>query len=257
MDIHQNARLTPYSREQLAKFVLSQVSGKTARKWGRRYQTENRAGMADRSSRPHRLWRPTSPAVVAQVEHLRRQRFHGDSHRPANRTQPCHRQPHSVPPGHCSPARPRTRSPHHPLRTRRARRPASPRYQAAGPLPRCRLSSRWSSSRRQPGRWLGPRSRRHRRSLPHCLRPHPPRPDRPTTATATARVPLPWPVSNCSYATTSLALTLRVPMARPSASSRPPCASGLMPRLIPTPMCAMPNCRAGCITTTGTAPMLV
>src|SRR5271165_5126658 len=89
MDIHQNARLTPYSREQLAKSVLFQgrtlnsaaaefkVSGKTARKWVRRYQTENRAGLADRSSRPHRLWRPTSPAVVAQVEHLRRQRFTG------------------------------------------------------------------------------------------------------------------------------------------------------------------------------------
>ncbi len=89
MDIHQNARLTPYSREHLAKFVLFQgrtlnsaaaefkVSGKTARKWVRRYQAENRAGMADRSSRPHRLRQPTSPALVQQVEQLRRQRFTG------------------------------------------------------------------------------------------------------------------------------------------------------------------------------------
>src|SRR5271166_373777 len=67
MDIHQNARLTPYSREQLAKSVLFQgrtlnsaaaefkVSGKTARKWVRRYRAENRAGMADRSSWVRRL----------------------------------------------------------------------------------------------------------------------------------------------------------------------------------------------------------
>ena len=89
MDIHQNARLTPYSREQLAKCVLFQgrtlnsaaaefkVSGKTARKWIRRYQAEGHAGMADRSSRPQRLRQPTSPALLAQVEQLRRQRFTG------------------------------------------------------------------------------------------------------------------------------------------------------------------------------------
>jgi transposase InsO family protein len=89
MDIHQNARLTPYSREQLAKSVLLQgrtlnsaaaefkVSSKTARKWVRRYQAESRDGMPDRSSRPHRLRRPTSPAVVERVEQLRRQRFTG------------------------------------------------------------------------------------------------------------------------------------------------------------------------------------
>ena len=79
MDIHQNARLTPYSREQLAKFILFQgrtlnsaaaefkVSGKTARKWVRRYQSENRAGMADRSSRPHRLRRPTEEKEPQQT----------------------------------------------------------------------------------------------------------------------------------------------------------------------------------------------
>jgi len=89
MDIHQNARLTPYSREQLAQSVLFQgrtlnsaaaefkVSRKTARKWVRRYQAENRDGMFDRSSRPHRLRRPTSPAQVQQIEQLRRQRFTG------------------------------------------------------------------------------------------------------------------------------------------------------------------------------------
>jgi transposase InsO family protein len=89
MDIHQNARLTPYSREQLAKFVLLQgrtlnsaaaefkVTPKTARKWVRRYQSEPHLGMADRSSRPHRLRQPTSPAQVERVEQLRRQRFTG------------------------------------------------------------------------------------------------------------------------------------------------------------------------------------
>ena len=89
MDIHQNARLTPYSREQLAKSVLHQgrtlnsaaaefkVSVPTARKWVRRYQTLGSLGLRDRSSRPHRLRRPTSPERVSQVEQLRRQRWTG------------------------------------------------------------------------------------------------------------------------------------------------------------------------------------
>jgi transposase InsO family protein len=89
MDIHQNARLTLYSREQLAKSVLHQgktlnsaaaefkVCAKTARKWVRRYQTSGRLGLGDRSSRPHRLRQPTSPELVSQVEQLRRQRWTG------------------------------------------------------------------------------------------------------------------------------------------------------------------------------------
>jgi transposase InsO family protein len=87
MDIHQNARLTLYSREQLALAVLQQgmtwnaaaaafhISVKTVRKWVRRYQESGRAGLADRSSRPRRLRRPTPPERVAQVAQLRRQRW--------------------------------------------------------------------------------------------------------------------------------------------------------------------------------------
>jgi transposase-like protein len=64
MDIHQNARLTPFSREALAQIVLAQqvslnsaaaefkVSAKTAAKWVRRYQREGRSGLRDRSSCP-------------------------------------------------------------------------------------------------------------------------------------------------------------------------------------------------------------
>ncbi len=89
MDIHQNARLTPYSREALAQKVLSRqltqkaaaaaffVSPKTTAKWVRRYRAEGRSGMRDRSSRPHRSPRRTPGAQFEQVESLRRQRWTG------------------------------------------------------------------------------------------------------------------------------------------------------------------------------------
>ncbi len=87
MDLHQNARLTLWSREALAEKVLLEkvtlnaaaaafnVSAKTAAKWVRRYQREGTAGLRDRSSRPHRLRRPTPAHVVEQIEPLRRQRW--------------------------------------------------------------------------------------------------------------------------------------------------------------------------------------
>ena len=86
MDIHQNARTTPHSRAglvrrmnagELAKTVAAGagVSDKTVRKWARRFAREGPAGLLDRSSRPHRLRRPTAPAVVEQVIALRRQRL--------------------------------------------------------------------------------------------------------------------------------------------------------------------------------------
>jgi transposase InsO family protein len=50
------------------------VCPRTARKWVDRYRREGLAGLQDRSSRPHRLYRPTSQAIVEQVEALRRQR---------------------------------------------------------------------------------------------------------------------------------------------------------------------------------------
>lgn len=65
MDYHQHARLTVFGRKALAK---------TAAKWVRRYRM---AGFKDRSSRPQRLWQPTSPDLVQSVEALRRELWTG------------------------------------------------------------------------------------------------------------------------------------------------------------------------------------
>ena len=89
MDIHQNARLTLHSRAELVRRVLVEgqsrsavaeafgVSARTVRKWIDRFQAEGPAGLRDRSSRPHRLHRPTPEAIVAQVRTLRYQRYTG------------------------------------------------------------------------------------------------------------------------------------------------------------------------------------
>lgn len=88
MNVHKNARLTPHGRERIARQVLSGqtpkavaqavgVSPRTVRKWVGRYSREGAAGLNDRSSRPHRLRRPTPQAVVAEVEALRRRRHTG------------------------------------------------------------------------------------------------------------------------------------------------------------------------------------
>jgi transposase InsO family protein len=88
MDIHKNARLTPHGRERLAQMIVSGqtpkaaseaagVCPRTARKWRDRFEQEGLAGLQDRSSRPHRLRRPTPPEVIARIESLRRQRLPG------------------------------------------------------------------------------------------------------------------------------------------------------------------------------------
>jgi transposase InsO family protein len=89
MDYHQNARTMRGSRAQWARMVTEQgltlklaaasfnVSAKTAAKWVRRYREDGVAGLADRSSRPARLHRPTSPELVSRVEVLRRERWTG------------------------------------------------------------------------------------------------------------------------------------------------------------------------------------
>ena len=89
MNIHKNARLTPHSRGELVRRVLVErqppmsvatdmgVSIRTVHKWVSRYRTEGEAGLLDRSSRPHRLRRPTPPATVERIEALRRQRWTG------------------------------------------------------------------------------------------------------------------------------------------------------------------------------------
>jgi transposase InsO family protein len=88
MNIHNNARLTPRGRERIVLEVLSGqtpeaaaraagVCPRTARKWLKRYRAEGQAGLHDRSSRPHRLYRPTPQPTVERIAHLRRQRWTG------------------------------------------------------------------------------------------------------------------------------------------------------------------------------------
>lgn len=90
MNIHKNARLTPHSRADLVRRVTegSQapkavatafgVSVKTVSKWVRRFEAEGPQGLLDRSSRPHRLYRPTPAELIEQIGKLRRHRWTGD-----------------------------------------------------------------------------------------------------------------------------------------------------------------------------------
>jgi transposase InsO family protein len=89
MNIHKNARLTPHSRAELVRRVLVDgqapmavatamgVTGKTVGKWVARFEAEGPAGLVDRSSRPHRLYRPTPEATAERIEALRRRRWTG------------------------------------------------------------------------------------------------------------------------------------------------------------------------------------
>ena len=88
MDIHKNARLTPHGRAWIVGQVASGqtpkvvaatagVCPRTVHKWVERYRHEGLSGLQDRSSRPHRLHKPTPEAIVTQVKALRRQRWTG------------------------------------------------------------------------------------------------------------------------------------------------------------------------------------
>jgi transposase InsO family protein len=88
MNIHKNARLTPRGRERIVRQVVSgqapkavaQAAGvcpRTVHKWVARHQAEGPAGLQDRTSRPHRLRRPTSASTVEKIEALRRRRWTG------------------------------------------------------------------------------------------------------------------------------------------------------------------------------------
>jgi transposase InsO family protein len=89
MDYHHHARLTIYSREQLARDVMEgrlslreaaaecRLSRQSAAKWVRRYRELGKAGIADRSSRPHRSPRRIPSELAGIVELLRRQRWTG------------------------------------------------------------------------------------------------------------------------------------------------------------------------------------
>ena len=88
MDVHQNARTTPHSREKIVSRVLLGESARavaddvgicesTVRKWLGRYRAEGRAGLRDRSCRPHHSPAATPAALVGWIERLRRQRWTG------------------------------------------------------------------------------------------------------------------------------------------------------------------------------------
>ncbi|MEU2202733.1 IS481 family transposase, partial [Isoptericola sp. NPDC019482] len=80
---HANALLTPKTRLRLAVLIVESgwtytaaakmfmVSPRTARKWAERYRSEGVAGMADRSSRPHRSPSKTPQHLVKQIVRLR------------------------------------------------------------------------------------------------------------------------------------------------------------------------------------------
>ena len=89
MNIHNNARLTVRRREEMALSVLEgrltqaraarvyDVSPKIIARWVARYKAEGRAGMADRSSRPHHSPNAVDRAVIERIVALRRQRWTG------------------------------------------------------------------------------------------------------------------------------------------------------------------------------------
>ena len=76
---HRTARLNEYGRRLLAERVLNEgwsvataaraqgVSRSTGHKWVRRFRGEGLAGLADRSSRPHRSPRATSAVDVGRI----------------------------------------------------------------------------------------------------------------------------------------------------------------------------------------------
>ena len=87
MDVHKNARTTPYSRALIANRIRAGVpaavvarafgvSDRTARKWARRAH-DGVWALGDRSCRPARSPRALSAALVVEIERLRRRRWTG------------------------------------------------------------------------------------------------------------------------------------------------------------------------------------
>ena len=87
MGVHKNAPLTPAGRANLVRCVIVEgqtlkavatavrVCPKTVRKWVDRFKSEGRAGLEDRSSRPHRSPNQTPAETAKRVVELRRQRL--------------------------------------------------------------------------------------------------------------------------------------------------------------------------------------
>ena len=95
--LHANAALTPRQRLRMARLVVEEnwpksraaevfgVAWTTADRWAERYRTEGKAGMADRSSRPHHSPGKTDPATTKRIVSLRLRRRWG-AHRLAAET---------------------------------------------------------------------------------------------------------------------------------------------------------------------------
>lgn len=89
MNTHYNARLTAWGRAELVRRVLIdreppavvaaalRISPNTVYKWLRRFAEEGLAGLAQRSSRPHRCPRATAARVVRRILRLRTRRLTG------------------------------------------------------------------------------------------------------------------------------------------------------------------------------------
>lgn len=88
MDVHENARTTRHSRMLIVQRVASGwtlaavaeaqgVTIRTVRKWRDRFAEEGEAGLADRSSRPHRSPTRLAGHEEEEIEKLRRQRLTG------------------------------------------------------------------------------------------------------------------------------------------------------------------------------------
>jgi transposase InsO family protein len=89
MNVHKNARLTAHSRAALVRRVLDEgqlpkavatafgVDIKTVKKWVERFRSEGLDGLADRSSRPRTLRRPTPLETQERIITLRRLRWTG------------------------------------------------------------------------------------------------------------------------------------------------------------------------------------
>ena len=87
MQLHGNARTTPYIRREMVRRVREQaepvtetaaalgVSTRTVYKWLGRYEQEGEAGLLDRSSRPQGCPHRTATGVVRQIDKLRRRRL--------------------------------------------------------------------------------------------------------------------------------------------------------------------------------------
>ena len=85
MDIHKNARTTPHSRAEMVRRVIIEgqapggvaaafgVCVKTVAKWVARFRAGGLEALADRSSRPHRLYRPTPQQTRDAIVAMRRE----------------------------------------------------------------------------------------------------------------------------------------------------------------------------------------